>query len=101
MEMDDLRIRKISSVPLEKAGAERSEVHDPISDFKTILGRSIGEVNGLLQEANQSVQEMAAGKIDIHQAMAALEQANLSFRLMVQIRNKMITAYEEIMRMQF
>jgi|MudIll2142460700_1097286.scaffolds.fasta_scaffold591656_2 flagellar hook-basal body complex protein FliE len=101
MDMDDLRIGGISSVPLKKAGEERSEVHDPISDFKKILGRSIGEVNGLLQEANQSVQEMAAGKIDIHQAMTALEQANLSFRLMVQVRNKMIGAYEEIMRMQF
>jgi flagellar hook-basal body complex protein FliE len=101
MEMDDLRIGGISPVPLKKAGEERSEVHDPISDFKKILGQSIGEVNGLLQEANQSVQEMAAGKIDIHQAMTALEQANLSFRLMVQVRNKMISAYEEIMRMQF
>jgi flagellar hook-basal body complex protein FliE len=101
MEMDDLRIGKISSVPLEKVGGERSEGHDPISDFKKILARSIGEVNGLLQEANQSVQEMAAGKIDIHQAMTALEQANLSFRLMVQVRNKIIGAYEEIMRMQF
>ena len=101
MDMDDLRIRGISSIPLKKVGEEGSEVHDPISDFKKILGRSIGEVNGLLQEANQSVQEMAAGKIDIHQAMTALEQANLSFRLMVQVRNKMIGAYEEIMRMQF
>jgi flagellar hook-basal body complex protein FliE len=101
MDMDDLRIGGISPVPLKKAGEGRSEVHDPISDFKKILGRSIGEVNGLLQEANQSVQEMAAGKIDIHQAMTALEQANLSFRLMVQVRNKMIGAYEEIMRMQF
>jgi flagellar hook-basal body complex protein FliE len=101
MDMDDLRIGGISPGPLKKAGEERPEVHDPISDFKKILGRSIGEVNGLLQEANQSVQEMAAGKIDIHQAMTALEQANLSFRLMVQVRNKMIGAYEEIMRMQF
>jgi flagellar hook-basal body complex protein FliE len=99
--MDDLRIGGISPVPLKKVGEERSEVHDPISNFKKILGQSIGEVNGLLQEANQSVQEMAAGKIDIHQAMTALEQANLSFRLMVQVRNKMISAYEEIMRMQF
>ncbi len=99
--MDDLSIRGISSIPLKKVGDERSEGHDPISDFKKILGRSIGEVNGLLQEANQSVQEMAAGKIDIHQAMTALEQANISFRLMVQVRNKMIGAYEEIMRMQF
>ncbi|NWF54428.1 MAG: flagellar hook-basal body complex protein FliE [Syntrophaceae bacterium] len=99
--MDDLRIGGISPVPWKRPGAERSEAHDPLSDFKKILGRSIGEVNGLLQEANQSVQEMAAGKIDIHQAMTALEQANLSFRLMVQVRNKMIGAYEEIMRMQF
>jgi len=38
--------------------------------------------------------------MDIHQAMVAMEQANVSFRLMVQVRNKMMAAYEEIMRMQ-
>jgi len=43
---------------------------------------------------------MVLGKQDIHQAMVALEQANLSMRLMIQVRNKMISAYEEIMRMQ-
>jgi len=41
------------------------------------------------------------GKIDVHQAMIAIEQAHLSLRLMIQIRNKIIAAYEEIMRIQF
>lgn len=99
--MDELQVKRISPFPLEKAGSERSKVHDPISDFKTILTRSVEEVNGLLNEADQSVQEMAAGKMDIHQAMAAVEKANVSVRLMVQVRNKMMAAYDEIMRMQF
>ena len=40
------------------------------------------------------------GPKDVHQAMIAPEQANLAFRLMIQVRNKMIAAYEEIMRVQ-
>ena len=98
--MDNLRIGSISSLPPENAGAGRSEVHDPISDFKKILSRSVEEVDGLLAEADRSAQEMVAGRMDIHQAMVALEEANVSFRLMVQVRNRMIAAYEEIMRMQ-
>jgi flagellar hook-basal body complex protein FliE len=62
---------------------------------------SIQEVNNLLNQGDQTTQEMILGKQDIHQAMVALEQANLSLRLMLQVRNKMISAYEEIMRMQF
>jgi flagellar hook-basal body complex protein FliE len=97
--MDDLQVKRISSIPLEKAGPERPAAHDPISDFKKVLRQSLEEVNGLLTEANQSAQEMVAGRMDIHQAMVAMEQANVSFRLMVQVRNKMMAAYEEIMRM--
>ena len=76
-------------------------VHDPLSDFKKVMKGSIQEVNGLLNQADQTTQEMVLGKQDIHQAMVAIEQANLSLRLMLQVRNKMISAYEEIMRMQF
>ena len=97
--MDDMQVKRISSLPLEKAGPERPAAHDPISDFKEILRHSVEEVNGLFTEANQSAQEMVAGRMDIHQAMVAMEQANVSFRLMVQVRNKMMAAYEEIMRM--
>lgn len=99
--MDDLRIKGVSPLPREAAEFEKPTPHDPISDFKKILGQSVEEVNRLLTEANKSAGEMVAGRMDIHQAMVALEQANVSFRLMLQVRNKMMAAYEEIMRMQF
>lgn len=98
--MDDLRVRRVSSAPLEQSNPSKATAQDPISDFKKLLSRSVEEVNGLLNEANHSAQEMVAGRLDIHQAMIAMEQAHLSFRLMLQVRNKMIAAYEEIMRMQ-
>ena len=98
--MDDLQVKRISSLPLEKAGSEKKVAHDPVSDFKTILSQSVEEVNGLLTKADQSAQEMVAGRMDIHQAMAAIEQANVSFLLLLQVRNKMIDAYQQIMQMQ-
>ncbi|HSR11765.1 MAG TPA: flagellar hook-basal body complex protein FliE [Thermodesulfobacteriota bacterium] len=97
--MDDFSIRGVSVFPLEKGGAAE-KAKDPISDFKKILGQSVEQVNGMLSDANDSAREMAAGRLDIHQAMIAMEEAGIAFRLMVQVRNKMISAYEEIMRMQ-
>jgi len=98
--MKDLQIRRIASLPGEKMDFERPEARDILTDFQKVLKRSIEEVDGLAKEANHSVQEMIAGKMDVHEAMIAMEQANISFRLMVQVRNKMMAAYEEIMRMQ-
>ena len=97
--MDDLQVKGISSLPLEKAGSEKRVANDPVSDFKKILSRSVEEVNGLLTTADHSAQEMVAGRMDIHQAMVAIEQANVSFLLLLQVRNKMIEAYQQIMQL--
>lgn len=98
--MNDLQIRSIASFPGEKIDSQRAETRDILTDFQKVLKQSIEEVDGLAKEANHSVQEMIAGKMDVHQAMVSMERANISFRLMVQVRNKMMAAYEEIMRMQ-
>ena len=99
--MNEMDIRSVISTPLEKTERAKSVRHDPLSDFKEVLGQSIREVNQQLVQGDQSAQEMVSGKKDVHQTMIALEQANLSLRLLIQIRNKIISAYEEIMRMQF
>ena len=99
--MADLRIQDQVSNPAGKGLKVQKVSHDPLSDFKKVMKGSLQEVNGLLNQADQTTQEMVLGKQDIHQAMVAIEQANLSLRLMLQVRNKMISAYEEIMRMQF
>ncbi len=98
--MNDLKIQEMLPLPLGKTGTGGKISRDPLSDFKKILSKSIQETNHLLALADQSTQGMILGEKDVHQAMIALEQANLAFRLMIQVRNKIVSAYEEIMRMQ-
>lgn len=68
--------------------------------FGDVLKESINKVDSLQKEADQAIQEMATGSGDIHNAMIALEKANISFQMMMQVRNKIVNAYEEVMRMQ-
>jgi len=56
--------------------------------------------DSLLQQADEDTRDVILGKKDVHQAMISIERAHLSLRLMIQVRNKVISAYEEIMRMQ-
>ena len=74
---------------------------DSATQFKNVLGRYINEVNDLQHTADKAVRDLAAGKIDnLHQVIMAVNEADLSFRLMMQIRNRLVEAYKEIMRMQ-
>ncbi|MDY6972441.1 MAG: flagellar hook-basal body complex protein FliE [Thermodesulfobacteriota bacterium] len=71
------------------------------NSFGKTLEAAIGEANRLQKEAEQAVQELASGdEKDIHKTMIALEKAEVSFQLMMQVRNKIVAAYEEVMRMQ-
>jgi flagellar hook-basal body complex protein FliE len=69
--------------------------------FATTLKDAINHVNAAQKEADYKMQELATGKSqNIHETMIAAEKADIALRLMVQVRNKMIEAYQEIMRMQ-
>jgi flagellar hook-basal body complex protein FliE len=69
--------------------------------FSTVLESSLAEVNQLQQKADQAITALATGeKASLHETMIAMEQADVSFRLMMQVRNKIVEAYQEIMRMQ-
>ncbi|RLA87532.1 MAG: flagellar hook-basal body complex protein FliE [Deltaproteobacteria bacterium] len=70
------------------------------ADFSRILKEAISEVNRLQLEAEAAIKDFTVGKRGIHETMIAIEKADLSFQLMMQIRNKIIKAYEEVMRMQ-
>ena len=94
-------VKGVSLFPSEKIINRQHVRQDPISDFKDILTRSVNEVNELASESNRNVEQMLLGKVDIHQAMIAMEEAGISYKLLHQVRNKLITAYEEVMRMQF
>ncbi|HOP85379.1 MAG TPA: flagellar hook-basal body complex protein FliE [Syntrophorhabdaceae bacterium] len=69
--------------------------------FTEILKDSINKVSALEKEADEEIKKLATMENkDIHTTMIAVEKADMTFQLMMQIRNKIISAYEEIMRMQ-
>lgn len=71
------------------------------SGFVDTLKSAIGKVNDTQLEAGRAVEALMTGDTqDIHRTMVALQQADVSFQLMMQIRNKLVAAYEEIQRMQ-
>lgn len=69
--------------------------------FLHTLKDAIAQVNDVQLQANHAVDELMTGRTqNIHQVMVALQQADISFQLMMQVRNKLVGAYEEIQRMQ-
>jgi flagellar hook-basal body complex protein FliE len=82
----------------ETAGKSEAVSTIPFSDyFKEALSRT----SNLLLEADQIADDFAAGRTDnIHHVMLAAEKANVALQFTLQIRNKLLDAYNEIMRMQ-
>lgn len=68
-------------------------------DFKSVLENFIKEVNELQKGADESIKKFVAGeKVDIHEVMIAAQEAQISFQLMLELRNRLLAAYEEVMR---
>ena len=72
------------------------------SKFLETLQQTMDQVEGLQGAAQSQVTELLKGNgADLHSAMIAVEKADLSFQLMMQVRNKIVAAYQEVARMQF
>ncbi|HEY7352448.1 MAG TPA: flagellar hook-basal body complex protein FliE [Terriglobales bacterium] len=70
--------------------------------FVETLRGAIDQAEQLQGAADEKVSAMLEGNgMDVHSAMIAVEKADLSFQLMMQVRNKIVAAYQEISRMQF
>ena len=79
----------------------QSTQQPPASSFGKALQASLEQVNRLQLAADANINDLATGKqTDIHQTMIAVEKASVSFELLMQIRNKVISAYDRIMRTQ-
>ncbi len=72
------------------------------SKFIDTLQQSMDQVEGAQGDAANLVAQLLNGKgADLHSAMIAVEKADLSFQLMMQVRNKIVQAYQQISNMQF
>jgi flagellar hook-basal body complex protein FliE len=72
-----------------------------VPSFQETLGSFMKDVNSLQLKADESIKKMTAGEItDVHQVMNAAEEANTAFNMMMEIRNKVMDAYQEVLRMR-
>ena len=92
----------IAPIPdVAQVGSPGSAETSGATGFMDSLKSAIGKVNDTQLEAGRTVGDLMTGETqDLHRTMVALQQADVSFQLMMQIRNKLVTAYEEIQRMQ-
>lgn len=71
------------------------------TNFGQIFNEAFSRLNQQENAANQAITSLAAGEdIELHQVMLKMQEADLGFQLALQIRNKLVEAYQEVMRMQ-
>lgn len=82
--------------------AESAPVESGATDFAQVLKSSIEKVNQTQQSAEQAAEKLAAGDTsqNLHEVMIALQTASVSFQEMVQVRNRLVNAYQDIMNIQ-
>jgi flagellar hook-basal body complex protein FliE len=71
------------------------------ANFSDLLQGTIEQVNAAQKDADAAIKNLVAGRTkNIHETMLTLERADMSLKLMMQVRNKILEAYREVMRMQ-
>jgi len=86
----------IQTQPLQKMKPENK-----VDGFGELFKKALNEVNATQKESDKLTSQLVTGEVqDVHEVMIASQKASLSLQLTVQVRNKVVEAYQEIMRMQ-
>ena len=96
-----MEITPIGYSPLPLDLARKRPSGQPAEPFSETLVHAVREVDSLQARAGDLAAALAMGHdVDVHDAVLAAEEADLAFQFTLQVRNKLIEAYQEVMRMQ-
>jgi len=96
-----MNISGISSLSRIQTDVAAPSASDGGNSFKDILSSAIGEVENSRSSAAKSVEQFLSGDgEDLHSTILATQRAELEFQMFMQVRNKVVSAYQEIMKMQ-
>jgi len=99
--MQDLTsIKSLSTADLFKVKGT-SPTQESTTDFAQELKNALGNVNEMQVQGEKAMSDIATGSVkDLHQAAIAIDKAEISMKLMLEVRNKALNAYKEITRTQ-
>lgn len=96
-----MRIDDMLPIDLNPQIKEMTAVEKPAPSFANWLTDTVSATNQDLLTADNALRQLASGQaVSLHQTMLTLEQAKLSFQFLEQIRNRLMTAYQDILREQ-
>ena len=82
-------------------GAQKTQTADGAQGFGQTLDTALGNLSQMQANSDQAMQKLASGEnVDLHQVMIATEQTDIAFRVALSLRDKLVEAYQEVMRMQ-
>ncbi len=98
----DQMVNQLRAVAAQASSAPATHNDVPAQDFSALLKSAVDEVNSAQMDAKQLTRQFEAGNPDVNlqDVVLSLQKASLSFQTMVQVRNKLVSAYQEIMNMQ-
>jgi flagellar hook-basal body complex protein FliE len=95
-----LKISGLTSTPFGASPLAPSSGGGDVS-FKDVLGSAINQVETSRNDANQAVDKFLSGEgDDLHSTILATQRADLELQMFLQVRNKIVSAYQEVMKMQ-
>ena len=97
--MSDIPIKNIGPIDPGSIDSSNSVKQEEGGNFESVINEAISKVSQVQDDVEKAVDELANGG-DVTNAILAIEKADMSFQLMVEVRNKLLTTYEEIMRLQ-
>jgi len=100
--MSGINLNGISNAYIPDISAAGSSTPASEPSFSSVLSNAVHTVDQLHNSAAQQVANLLqGGGADLNQVMIAVEKADVSFQLMMQVRNKIVSAYQDIEKMQF
>ena len=94
------QINRVDKSLIPQIGKGGIKARESRESFENTLKEFIKDVNSLQNQASEATEKLAAGEItDVHQVMIAVEEASIAMEFMLEIRNKIVEAYQEVMRM--
>jgi flagellar hook-basal body complex protein FliE len=101
VQMPGMRTSRVEIDPRQMRTGSAQAPKQAGESFASALAESIGEVQRLQTEADTQIKKVVSGEIrDVTDAMVAVEKADVAFQTLMQVRNRIVAAYEEIMRTQ-
>ncbi|CEG24339.1 Flagellar hook-basal body complex protein FliE [Planococcus massiliensis] len=95
------KISQIQTPIIQNQSIAKPQTENKTEGFSEIFKKQLEEVNKLQNTSDKLTQQLVTGEVeDVSQVMVAAQKASLSLQLTVQVRNKVVEAYQEVMRMQ-